>query len=41
MTIENLSKRDKMLFHFMLNLRRDTKPDRVRQVLESVATILK
>jgi len=39
MTIENFSKRDKMLFHFMLNLRRDTKPDQVRSLLESIATI--
>ncbi len=39
MTIENFSKRDKMLFHFMLNLRRDTKPDQVRILLESIAAI--
>ena len=41
MTIENFSKRDKMLFHFMLNLRRDTKPDQVRTLLESIRNILK
>jgi MscS family membrane protein len=40
MTIENFSKRDKMLFHFMLNLRRDTKPDQVRNLLASIASIL-
>jgi MscS family membrane protein len=40
MTIENFSKRDKMLFHFMLNLRRDTKPDQVRTLLESIRNIL-
>ncbi len=39
MTIENFSKRDKMLFHFMLNLRRDTKPDQVRTLLESIRAI--
>jgi MscS family membrane protein len=39
MTIENFSKRDKMLFHFMLNLRRDTRPDQVRNLLESIGTI--
>jgi len=40
MTIENFSKRDKMLFHFILNLRRDTKPDQVRKLLDSLASIL-
>ena len=40
MTIENLSKRDKMLFHFMLNLRRDTKPDQVRYLLTEIAELL-
>jgi MscS family membrane protein len=40
MTIENFSKRDKMLFHFTLNLRRDTKPDQVRNLLESITSIL-
>ena len=40
MTLENLSKQDKMLFHFMLNLRRDTTPDQVRAVLKSIAKIL-
>ncbi len=40
MTLENLSKQDKMLFHFMLNLRRDTTPDQVRAVLSSIAKIL-
>jgi len=39
MTIENFSKRDKMLFHFFLNLRRDTKPDQVRALLDSISTI--
>lgn len=40
MTLENFDRRDKMLFHFMLNLRRDTKPDQVRELLASVANIL-
>lgn len=39
MTIENFSKRDKMLFHFMLNLRRDTKPDQVRDLLDTIGDI--
>jgi len=41
MTLENFDRRDKMLFHFMLNVRRDTKPDQVRQLLDSIAKILK
>jgi len=40
MTIENFSKRDKMLFHFTLNLRRDTKPDQVRSLLQSITSLL-
>jgi MscS family membrane protein len=40
MTLENFDRRDKMLFHFNLNLRRDTKPDQVRQLLSSVGKIL-
>jgi MscS family membrane protein len=40
MTLENFSKRDKMLFHFKLNLRRDTMPDQVRAVLKSITKIL-
>ena len=41
MTLENYSKRDKMLFHPTLNLRRDTTPRQVRMVLESIQEILK
>ena len=40
MTLENLAKRDKLLFHPKLNLRRDTTPDQVRTVLESITKIL-
>jgi len=40
MTLENFDQRDKMLFHFMLNLRRDTKPGQVRALLASIAKIL-
>lgn len=40
MTLENFDRRDKMLFHFMLNLRRDTKPDQVRNLLASITKIL-
>ncbi len=41
MTLENFSRKDKMLFHIKLNLRRDTTPDQVRQVLHDVQEILK
>jgi MscS family membrane protein len=37
MTLENFAKRDKMWFHFTLNLRRDTTPDQVRDLLKSIA----
>jgi MscS family membrane protein len=40
MTLENFSQRDKVLFHLTLNLRRDTTPDQVRTLLESVAKLL-
>jgi MscS family membrane protein len=40
MTLENFERRDKMLFHFMLNLRRDTKPDQVRTLLASISKTL-
>jgi len=36
MTIENFARRDKMLFHITLNLRRDTQPDQVRSLLQSI-----
>jgi MscS family membrane protein len=40
MTLENFNQRDKMLFHITLNLRRDTTPEQVRAVLESVGRTL-
>jgi MscS family membrane protein len=40
MTLENFEKRDKMLFHVTLNLRRESTPDQVRVVLSSIAAIL-
>ncbi len=40
MTLENFDKRDKMLFHVTLNLRRDSTPDQVREVLSSIGRIL-
>jgi len=40
MTLENFDRRDKMLFHFMLNVRRDTKPDQVRELLSSISKML-
>ncbi|HLJ18279.1 MAG TPA: mechanosensitive ion channel family protein [Bryobacteraceae bacterium] len=41
MTLENYSRRDKMLFNPTLNLRRDTTPDQVRQVLQSISQLLR
>jgi len=40
MTLENFDQRDKMLFHFTLNLQRDTKPDQVRALLASITKTL-
>lgn len=36
MTLENFSRRDKMLFHMILNLRRDTSPEQVRTLLAAI-----
>jgi MscS family membrane protein len=41
MTLENFDRRDKMLFHFTLNLKRDTTPDQVRTLLQSITKLLK
>jgi MscS family membrane protein len=41
MSLENFSRRDKMLLHFTLNLRRDTTPSQVRTLLEAIQQILK
>jgi MscS family membrane protein len=41
MTLENLSRADKTLFHITLNLRRDTTPEQVREVLDSVGRTLR
>jgi MscS family membrane protein len=40
MTLENFDQRDKMLFHFTLNLRRDTKPEQVRALLAAITKTL-
>src|SRR5262249_27985445 len=40
MVLENYSKRDKVWFHPTLNLRRDTTPNQVRNILESIRSIL-
>jgi len=40
MVLENFSQRDKVWFHPTLNLRRDTKPDQVRNILEAIRRIL-
>jgi MscS family membrane protein len=41
MTLENFDRRDKMLFHSTLNLKRDTTPEQVRMLLRSITQILK
>ena len=41
MTIENFARQDKMPFDLKLNLRRDTTPDQVRRLLQSIGTTLK
>jgi MscS family membrane protein len=41
MTLENFDRRDKMLFHVTLNLKRDTTPDQVRTLLQSITKLLK
>jgi MscS family membrane protein len=41
MTLENFDRRDKMLFHVTLNLRRDTTPEQVRTVLRALTGILR
>ncbi|SPE35413.1 putative mechanosensitive ion channel protein [Candidatus Sulfopaludibacter sp. SbA3] len=41
MTLENFSKRDKMWFHITLNLRRDTLPSQVRELLQEITQTLK
>jgi MscS family membrane protein len=41
MTIENLSRRDRIWFHPTLRLRRDTDPDKVREMMEAADTILR
>lgn len=41
MTLENFDRRDKTLFHVILNLRRNTTPDQVRKVLQSITALLK
>lgn len=40
MSLENFSRRDKMLFHPMLNLRRDTTPAQVQTLLDAIQKIL-
>jgi len=41
MTLENVDRRDKMLFHVTLNLRRNTTPDQMRTLLQSITKLLK
>ncbi len=41
MTLENFSRRDKMLFHVTLNLRQDATPEQMREILASIEKILR
>jgi len=41
MTLENFSQKDKTWFHVMLNRRRETTPDQVRELLRAITGILK
>jgi MscS family membrane protein len=41
MTLENFDRRDKTLFHVTLNLRRNTMPDQMRTLLQSITKLLK
>lgn len=41
MTLENFDRKDKTLFHVVLNLRRNTTPDQVRTLLQSITKLLK
>ena len=40
MTLENLSRRDRMLFHPTLHLSRDTAPEKIREMMEIVKHLL-
>jgi MscS family membrane protein len=40
MTLENYARRDRMWFHFTLQLRRDTTPEQIRKMMEATAAIL-
>ncbi len=41
MTLENLSKRDRMWFHPTIRLRRDTSPEQVQQMIDAITAIFK
>lgn len=40
MTLENYSRRDRMWFHPTLHLRRDIKPEQIREIMDAVTKIL-
>lgn len=40
MTLENYARRDRIWFHFTLQLRRDTTPEQIRQMMDAVKAIL-
>ena len=41
MALDNFDRRDKMLFHVTLNLRRDTTPDQMRVLLQAITKLLR
>lgn len=41
MTLENLSRRDRLLFHPKLQLRRDTDPGKIRELMHAIETMLR
>ena len=41
MTLENFSRRDKVWFHPILNLRKDTSPEQLRRIVDGVREILR
>ena len=41
MTLENFSRRDRIWFHPTLQLRRDTKPDKIREMMGAIEKILR
>jgi MscS family membrane protein len=40
MTLENYARRDRMWFHFTFQLRRDTTPEQIRQMMDALTVVL-